>query len=63
MEGLGDEIEGLVDEVENFGDDVESLGNDEVACSVADDTEGVKNVQMEGKEQEFESTNEVSTVL
>ena len=60
VEGLGDEIEGLVDEVENFGDDVESLGNDEVACSVADDTEGVKNVQMEGKEQEFESTNEVS---
>eukprot|EP00731_Ephydatia_muelleri_P035197 Em0104g3a len=60
VEGLGDEIEGLVDEVENFGDDMESLGNDEVACSVADDTEGVKNVQMEGKEQEFESTNEVS---
>ncbi|KAL5488503.1 hypothetical protein EMCRGX_G017444 [Ephydatia muelleri] len=60
LKGLGDEIEGLVDEVENFGDDVESLGNDEVACSVADDTEGVKNVQMEGKEQEFESTNEVS---
>eukprot|EP00731_Ephydatia_muelleri_P004241 Em0002g417a len=27
---------------------------------VADDTEGVTNVQMEGKEQEFESTNEVS---
>ena len=50
VDGLGDEIEGLVDEVENFGDDVESLGNDEVACSVADDTEGVKNVQMEGKE-------------
>ena len=60
VEGLRDEIEGLVDEVENFGDDVESLGNDEVACSVADDTEGVTNVQMEGKEQEFESTNEVS---
>ena len=39
---------------------MESLGNDEVACSVADDTEGVKDVQMEGKEQEFESTNEVS---
>ena len=60
VEGLRDEIEGLVDEVENFGDDVESLGNDEVACSVVDDTEGIKNVQMEGKEQEFESTNEVS---
>ena len=56
VEGLGDEIEGLVDEEENFGDDVESLGNDEVACSLADDTEGVKDVQMEGKEQEFEST-------
>ena len=51
VEGLGDEIEGLVDEVENFGDDVESLGNDEVACSVDDDTEGVKDVQMERKEQ------------
>ncbi|KAL5467085.1 hypothetical protein EMCRGX_G031263 [Ephydatia muelleri] len=58
VEGLWDEIEGLVDEVENFGDDVESLGNDEIACSVDDDTEGVKDVQMEGKEQEFESTNE-----
>ena len=30
------------------------------AQCMADDTEGVKNVQMEGKEQEFESTNEVS---
>ena len=51
---------GLVDEVENFGDDVESLKNDVVACSVYDDTEGVKYVQMEGKEQEFESKNEPS---